>query len=411
MSYIKYDRDVIRLLCEEYDRATDIAKAYAERTGIEYTESIRKNINKIVLAVRDTVDTETNDYSSPGALTAIPSALKADGTFMTIDEFCDEYGLDKADVKSSKLITHSGIKTYNIAFHSRYAAVEKTQTEIFEAILDQLKSSSVVASEQLLTKQKTTDGNYCLVIDPADVHIGKLSRLYQTRDEYNSSTAKQRVIDGVNGIVKASSGYNINQVVLVIGNDIVHVDNQKNTTTSGTPQDVSNMWFDSLLIAQDVYVTIIDQLRQISNVHVVFNPSNHDYMSGWFIAQVLKTFYRNIENVTFDCDLTHRKYFVYGVNLIGSSHGDGAKINDMANIVAAEVPEKWGATKKRYMYLHHFHSKSGKDFPGLTVECVRSPSGTDNWHSIQGYIGAPKAIEGFIHHHDYGQVAHLTHHF
>ena len=51
------------------------------------------------------------------------------------------------------------------------------------------------------------------------------------------------------------------------------------------------------------------------------------------------------------------------------------------------------------------------DFIGVTVESLRSPSGTDSWHHRNGYQHSPKAIEGFIHHPEHGQIARLTHIF
>jgi hypothetical protein len=47
----------------------------------------------------------------------------------------------------------------------------------------------------------------------------------------------------------------------------------------------------------------------------------------------------------------------------------------------------------------------------VCVETLRSPSGADSWHHRNGYQHAPKAIEGFIHHPEHGQVARLTHLF
>jgi hypothetical protein len=52
-----------------------------------------------------------------------------------------------------------------------------------------------------------------------------------------------------------------------------------------------------------------------------------------------------------------------------------------------------------------------KDYIGVTVEALRSPSGTDGWHHRNGYQHAPKAVEGFIHSKDHGQVSRLTHLF
>jgi hypothetical protein len=51
----------------------------------------------------------------------------------------------------------------------------------------------------------------------------------------------------------------------------------------------------------------------------------------------------------------------------------------------------------------------GKDFIWVTAEYLRSPSASDSWHDRNGYVGAKKAIEAFIHSFDNGQVARITH--
>jgi len=42
---------------------------------------------------------------------------------------------------------------------------------------------------------------------------------------------------------------------------------------------------------------------------------------------------------------------------------------------------------------------------------MRSPSGTDGWHHRNGYVGSPKAVEGFLHCKEHGQIARITHIF
>ena len=102
--------------------------------------------------------------------------------------------------------------------------------------------------------------------------------------------------------------------------------------------------------------------------------------------------------------------------MIATSHGDGAKLADSPLLMATENPQMWNDCQYRYIYLHHIHHKqthkfmSGKDFIGVTAEYLRTPSPSDSWHHRNGYVGAKKAIEGFIHSFENGQVARLTHH-
>jgi hypothetical protein len=283
------------------------------------------------------------------------------------------------------------------------AAIEKS----FAELLDQFKTYSPVYPT--IVREKSKDA-HLLVVDPSDIHIGKLCRAFETGQEYNSQIAVKRVKEGVQGLLNKSQGFDIDKVLLVIGNDILHTDTPKRQTTSGTPQDTDGMWYDNFLDGVRLYVDLIEMLMQVADVHVTFNPSNHDYTSGFYLAQLIATHFRQSENITFDVSISHRKYFTYGFNLIGSTHGDGAKTNDLPLLMAHEAID-WGKCKHRYIYTHHVHHKTAKDIMSVCVESLRSPSGADSWHYKQGYIHAPLAVEGFLHHPIHGQIARLTHLF
>ncbi|CAB4148523.1 hypothetical protein UFOVP530_16 [uncultured Caudovirales phage] len=253
--------------------------------------------------------------------------------------------------------------------------------------------------------------SYLLVIDPADIHIGKLCSAFESGESYNNQIAVQRVLSGVRGILNKVSSFHIDKILFIGGNDILHIDNPQRTTTSGTPQDTDGMWHSNFLIAKQLYVDVLELLLTVADVHFTFNPSNHDYTNGFFLAQVIETYFKSCENITFDCSIAHRKAFQYHNNLIGTTHGDGAKQIDLPLLMAVEYPSEWSKTKHRYIYTHHVHHKTSKDYIGITVESLRSPSGTDSWHHRNGYQHAPKAVEAFLHCKDNGQIARITHIF
>jgi hypothetical protein len=249
---------------------------------------------------------------------------------------------------------------------------------------------------------------HLLVIDPADVHIGKLCKAIETGDEYNADMAVSRIRAGVEGILLKAQGFNVERILLIIGNDILHVDTPKNTTTAGTFQDSHIMWYEAFGMAKKVYIEVIERLMQVAPVHVQYDPSNHDYTNGFLLADTLASWFHRAEAVTFNVSPAHRKYYTYGKNLIGTTHGDGAREADLPLLMAHEAAEHWAACKHRYFYCHHLHRKSSKDYMSVCVEVLRSPSGTDSWHMKSGYAHSPKAVEGFIHHPEYGQIARLT---
>ncbi len=256
-------------------------------------------------------------------------------------------------------------------------------------------------------KREYNENKRLFVFDPADIHIGKLCSSFEVGETYNNQIAVQRVLKGCKGILNEINENSIDKILFVIGNDILHIDNSKRTTTSGTPQDTDGMWHTNFIIAKSLYVDIIEILMSVADVHVVYNPSNHDYTNGFFLAQVIETHFRDCKNVTFDTTIAHRKYFIYGKNLIGTTHGDGAKAQDLPLLMAHESKD-WSNCKHKYIYTHHMHHKISKDYMGVCVETLRSPSGTDSWHHRNGYQHAPKAVEGYIHDKEHGQIQRIT---
>jgi len=317
-----------------------------------------------------------------------------------LEEECVKAGIDKKDVR------HYWYKS------KMFSLFAKPQQKTIQDLKDELiKGLDKHAPKYPTLKRKKITDNHLLVLDPADIHIGKLASDSETKDPYNNNIAVKRVNEGVDHILQRVQGFNIDKIVLIIGNDILHTDTTKRTTTSGTPQDTDGQWFDNFLIAKNLYVNIIEKLVTIADVHVVHNASNHDYMAGWYLAQTVEAWFKHAKNVSFDTSIAHRKAFVYHDNLIGSTHGDGAKNADLPLLMAQEFKKEWSNTKHRYIYTHHVHHKTSKDYIGITVESSRSASGTDSWHHRNGYQHASKAIEAYLHHPTFGQIARLTHKF
>ena len=318
----------------------------------------------------------------------------------------EQAGVDVESVKHGWLKTKDASLFFKNPLHKDES--QKQLEELSKQLIKDLKEFAPVYPE---IKRKLGKKEHLLVLDPADIHIGKLADSFETGETYNNQIAVKRVKEGVQGILNKAQGFPIDKILFIGGNDILHIDTPKNTTTSGTNQDTSGMWYSNFLIAKQLYVDVLLELIAVADVHFTFNPSNHDYQSGFFLADVIQTYFQNNKNITFDCSIAHRKGYRYGNNLIGTTHGDGAKQADLPLLMAQEFPIEWSKTKHRYVYTHHVHHKQSKDYAGITVESMRSPSATDSWHHRKGFQHAPQAVEGFIHHYKNGQIARLTHLF
>jgi hypothetical protein len=281
-------------------------------------------------------------------------------------------------------------------------------------MIEEMKQLSTVVKQY---KRKAITDPHCLVLDISDPHFGKLATVSGTGSFYNVDLAIERAIEASEKLIDASKPYNIDKVFFIIGNDVLHTDNTTGSTTKGTSQNTDGMWYDNFKIVRIVYSQIIQRLTSIAPVSVIHCPSNHDYMTGFMLADAISCYFHANKNVTFDVTNRHRKYTTYGKNLLAFSHGDGAKVDQVPYLAAHEEPQMWANTYYRYCFLHHIHHKevfkfrSAKDYIGMTIEYLRSPSEADQWHADKGYVGAKIAIESFIHHPTKGQVARHTHNF
>lgn len=320
------------------------------------------------------------------------------GDHKALKEYCKREGIPEDSVRH---YWHKG---------KHFSVFSKTSPVDYMKIRDELIAElQAYSPEYKEIKRTKNDTGRLLVIDPADVHIGKLSSPTETGESYDPEIAIERVIDGVSGVLEKSRGFNISKILFIGGNDILHVDNTRHQTTSGTHQDTSGMWYDNFMSAKNLYISLLETLISFANIHFIFCPSNHDFMGGFYLCDVIATWFRKCQNITFDVDMKHRKYFRFHENLLGFSHGDGAKFDDLPLLMAHESDE-WSSASKRYIYTHHVHHKVSKDRQGVTIESLRSPSPPDGWHHRNGYI-SKCAIEGFVHDPNDGQIARLTHYF
>lgn len=373
--YVIYNNE-IELLYSKSGNKTKVANEIIKKYKLsDSVEAVRKHIASLV------IKKIISPYDNHEALS----------------KECQEKGIPIESVN------HYWYKGENFSIHVK--GKEINYFDIRDDIVEDMKQYSPKYPTIKYVKNKES---HLLVVDPADLHIGKLCSAIEVGEDYNSQIAVQRVRDGVNGIINKSAGFNIDKILLIIGNDILHVDNPKSSTTSGTFQDTHLMWYDAFLIAKKIYIEVIETLMQIAPVHIQYDPSNHDYTNGFFLADSILSWFNKCENVTFNTSIAHRKYFIYGKNIIGTTHGDGAKESDLPLLMAHEASSDWGNCKHKYVYTHHIHHKKSRDYMGVCVESLRSPSGTDSWHHRNGFDHAPKAIEGFIHHKEHGQIARLT---
>ncbi|MBC7381891.1 MAG: hypothetical protein H7296_02730 [Bacteroidia bacterium] len=407
----------------------DEIKKNAELTSSQYALLVGSNAK----TVRNTIC----KLKRKGALETIPvsnglrSELKINNIsvdFEGVIRECETAGIPASSVN------HGWYKGKAWSLHFK-GQEERDYFDVRDEIVADMQAFAPIYPVIKRTKQKE---NNLLIIDPADPHFGKRSTVEETGEETNLVTTAQRFSDGIEGLINKTDSYKFDKIVLVGGNDSLHTDNPFGTTTAGTKQDTAGMWYENFKTAKNANIAAIDRLLTVADVHFVFCPSNHDFMTGFFLADTLSAWYHNNKNVTFDISPAHRKYIQYGHSLWGLTHGDGAKENELSDLLKTEAKKAWALSRYTYWLVHHRHHsdtkayKNGKglkvekDYKNITVfntgfsldptdycyvQYLRSLSGTDRWHFTNGFVHSPKAMEAFVVHPEFGQIDKITHLF
>ena len=179
-------------------------------------------------------------------------------------------------------------------------------------------------------------------------------------------------------------------------------------TAAGTMQSNDGRYQKAYQVTLGLLVGAIDRLRLVAPVDVISVPGNHDTLSAWTITETVKAWFRNAEDVNVDHSPMLRKYYRHGRCLVGLTHGDKERPDDLPMLMATERKEDWSQTRYREWFLGHFHKSAvkiktvGDEFHGVRVRTLPSLCGTDAWHFGQGYTGNLRSAEMYYLHAERG---------
>jgi hypothetical protein len=236
-----------------------------------------------------------------------------------------------------------------------------------------------------------------VIINLADLHIGKLVSENETGERYNIDIAKERFLNCIKYLAyKSYQCYGVKKFILSTLGDTLHTDTIKSTTTSGTYVESDTRASKVFEVALEVLTESIDILKQFADeVEFININGNHCELSEQHLGIALKAYYRNDKSICINSEPKVRKTMLIGENLLTWNHGD-TNMNTLPLTIATESSELWGKSKFRLVQLGHLHSTKKKvfqaedEFNGVIVRHFSSLSGTDSWHNKNNFVGNQK---------------------
>ena len=255
---------------------------------------------------------------------------------------------------------------------------------------------------------------YCLMPMLTDHHFGKIAFGYK-RESWSLDEARQVWQEAVSYYLYKAQGLPIAQILLPIGNDLLHTNSDANTTKRGTPMEVSESFGNLYKYVRDVVVSCIIELAEVAPVEVVMVPGNHDEDAVLRLGDYLEGLFQDHPVVTINNKQYRRKYFKWGSTGIGFTHGEKVKPRDLHGAFSNDVPQIFSNVKYRYFFVGHLHKNASRklsiyderrdEYMGTQVEICPSLCPTDKWHFDHNFTGNQRSSKCFVFDADKGRVA------
>lgn len=316
---------------------------------------------------------------------------KVDTNLWSVDRFVVnkwDMGYKDADKQANTLPLYQ-IK----AWLKKRVIVEETR-QLVQELLTAFKEEAPARPE--IQYSNKSDG-VMLEVSIFDLHLGKLCWGPECGINYDSKIAQTVFKEALETLVSRTAGYSVERVLMPIGNDAMNVDNAANTTTAGTPQREDGRWQKSFVATRKLMCEAILRLREIAPVDVLMIPGNHDRERVFYLGDTLSGWFSRTPGVTINNSPMVRKYYQWGENLLGFTHGNEERHLNLPLIMATEEPQLWAKTRFREFHCGHWHHKKDihfqpvQEFNGIRVRLIPSLCPADDWHRLKGYNGLRSA--------------------
>ena len=253
-----------------------------------------------------------------------------------------------------------------------------------------------------------TDDDLLTVYPQGDPHAG----LYAWKDETGQGfdlLEFERITKAAIDRLVASAAPSTHALYIDLG-DSLHADNNASRTKSGHHLDTHGRHAEvvrAVIRCKRHHVArMLEKHRQIT---VRINPGNHDGITALMLAEMMAMIYEGEPRVTVSTSPNPYWFHGFGANLIGTTHGDGAKGANLPLLMAVDAPAMWLASEhgSRVWFVGHVHHKDVKDHPGVTVEYCRTLAAPDIWSHASGYR-SKRSMEAVTFHRQDGEVERHT---
>lgn len=296
---------------------------------------------------------------------------------------------------------------------------DQTLKALSSALLDDIRAS--VKAGPPAPRPSGVGGDWLFEFSPFDLHMGKYTWDEETVTNYDVDIAEDLFNASLDFLLERAmrlTGGKMARILCVFGNDVCHMDSKRGQTTAGTPLDVDTRYIRVYRRICAIHRRAVDILSGVAPVDIKIVPGNHDELTSYHLGEILSAVYEGRPHVTVDNNPRFRKYYDWGTNLFGFTHGDSERVAELPLAMAREQPEAWARCSSREWHIGHKHISEKFEAPGriqqdfhsdkgVRIRRLTSLSGHDAWHTKHAYMDR-RACEAFVFHRTAGFTDHIS---
>lgn len=251
-------------------------------------------------------------------------------------------------------------------------------------------------------------GDLCTVYTLTDSHVGMLAWGKESGADWDLKIAERTLVGCFAGMIAASPPASIGFISQL--GDFLHYDSALAAVTPihGHSLDADGRMPKMVTSAIRILRTVIDMaLHKHDRVVVLLAEGNHDVTSSVWLRAMFQALYENEPRIqVIDSELPYYQY-QHGSTMLAFHHGHLHKLQGLPILFAAQFPEVWGATTKRYCHTGHRHHVEEKEHSGMTVIQHPTLAARDAYAARGGWI-AERQVTSITYSSKFGQVARHT---
>lgn len=234
---------------------------------------------------------------------------------------------------------------------------------------------------------------YIAEICIADVHFGMLAAEGEVGRNYDLKIARDKYLTAITNVVNKLKQSPISEIYFVTLGDLLHIDNDKNTTHKGTQVQADGRLYKIFDYAFDSVNESLRMLRELNvPIHFIFLVGNHDRDTSYFLAKCLQIANPDID---FDASPKPMKAIHFGKVLIGLNHGDFPRKNKGSWLIN-DYRKEFGESKYVEEHCGHIHNETTQMMNGVMCRSISSICGPSYHDYQQAYRNSFEGIMSFL---------------